>query len=468
MKNFRTHVLNDSLQLCFHTPSDFDFITSEKALKKQIRKSRLKLNSVLTYGKTNASPFYEFYLTVNATDINTPDFAYHDSKQIGDQRIDIICVPLDDNEHSYIIDAKQILASAYISDDFHSRNINIFEILDSHGGSNNYLDGYNALSTFPTYIESDSALKLQLSLTYASFIRNLNQYDSLLNQWEREKPKDEIIDQISSSFSSSTEEFTELVDSIAASNKLIILNENHFYPQHRLVLTDLLHVLKSHGYNYLSLEALNIKFINDLNNGATLRLEHGFYTREQNFKKLIDKARELGFTLIAHEDTEESDNRELAQASNLYTQTFKADSTAKVIALVGIDHVRESKNGKRWMASYFEELYGINPVTISQTHLNTYRHSFDKLQFGTSDSLPDFYKHVDYHLINTLLPSSSTSDSTINYFNSTTAREFIRVFEKSDSLDYTDLVPYSCYEVSPNKACAIDIPNQADYILQKD
>jgi hypothetical protein len=304
-------------------------------------------------------------------------------------------------------------------------------------------------------------------LTYASFIKNFKGYDSLLVQWEKEKPKENIIDQISSSFSASKEELFEELDSIAANNNLIIFNENHFYPQHRLLLTDLLHVLKSHGYNYLSLEALNVKFINDLNNGVPLNLDHGFYTREQNFKKLIDTARNLGFTLIAHEDFEESENRELSQASNLYNYTFKVDSTAKVIALVGIDHVREDKKGKRWMASYFEELYEINPVTISQTHLNIYRHSFKEIKFGKSDSLPEMYRNVDYHLINTLQRSLATSESTLDYFNNSNVIEFIRVFEKLDSQDYNQTVPYSSYLVKPNETCIIRVPHQSNYILQK-
>ncbi|MEI2418998.1 hypothetical protein V6O07_01895, partial [Arthrospira platensis SPKY2] len=71
--------------------------------------------------------------------------------------------------------------------------------------------------------------------------------------------------------------------------------------------------------------------------------------------------------------------------------------------MAGIDHILEKPtNGKEWMASIFKTKYNIDPLTLSQTHLNNYRKIIDsKYAIIDSDFLNNsIFTAVDYLILN--------------------------------------------------------------------
>lgn len=179
-------------------------------------------------------------------------------------------------------------------------------------------------------------------------------------------------------------------------------------------------------------------------------MESGFYTSEQNYSNLIRKAKELGYEFIAYENTDHTKNREIGQAENLYNKTFKIDPESKVLVLAGIDHILEkpTSRGKEWMATIFKNTYNIDPLTISQTHLNSYRNLI-KSTYGIISS--NFFNNerlssVDYLVLNNnqtnVIQNLFTS---FNYKNNREDNVQVALFygnEIKNKYDYHKKVPY--------------------------
>jgi hypothetical protein len=76
---------------------------------------------------------------------------------------------------------------------------------------------------------------------------------------------------------------------------------------------------------------------------------------------------------MGYEDTVRGhtpNQRESAQAANLYA-ILQRDSTAKILVHAGYGHIQENVETKEWipMAAYLKNMYGIDPLTIDQTHM---------------------------------------------------------------------------------------------------
>ena len=162
----------------------------------------------------------------------------------------------------------------------------------------------------------------------------------------------------------------------AAQEQIIIINEAHHKPRHRVFTHQLLEGLYEQGYRYFGMEML----LNDFQDTSsllhdTLLMERGFplnsqitgaYILEPQMANLVRKALQLGFTLFAYERTQKG-NRELFQASNIKRKILDRDPSAKLLIHCGWYHALESENrDKKWMAQYLRELTGINPFTIYQ------------------------------------------------------------------------------------------------------
>ena len=66
VKNFNTHILNDSLQLHFISPADITYLTTKKSIKQAINQYQIKVsNEVLLLG-TTISPNYQFLITMGS------------------------------------------------------------------------------------------------------------------------------------------------------------------------------------------------------------------------------------------------------------------------------------------------------------------------------------------------------------------------------------------------------------------
>jgi len=230
------------------------------------------------------------------------------------------------------------------------------------------------------------------------------------------------------------------------------------------LVSELLPKLKATGFSYLALETLDVKQDSLLNlKNAYPTLETGFYTSEQNYANLIREAKALGFQFVAYENRDNSKDREIEQAENLYNKTFKINPSAKVVVLAGIDHILEkpTPRGKSWMATVFKEKYNIDPLTISQTHLIAYRKQF-QCEYCLIDSKyfkNDRLNSVDFLLLNNKNIFQNNWDSTFPYQNIADFDVQVALFyasEIDEIYDYHKRVPY--YTTTLKKGGKYNLP----------
>jgi hypothetical protein len=399
---FNTHVFNDSLELYFKSPADIKFVTENKELK-QILKKNKSLESVLLYGITDE---YEIFIIHSSNlQLSFPDYKIQFDTIIENKKIFFLGHSIIDNtENILTADLSNIFKSLVIGEKYTNHKISIFDIVNKHSKSNVYFKTISEIMEFPSYDESSNWNKLQMELTFSSYLGKNEYYDNAINKFEKDitlKPETlNIIDT-----KAITSNIISKIINDAKENKLIMINENHYFPNHRLFVLELLPKLKEIGYETIALEALSPKQDSLLNlNSGYPKLQTGFYTKEQNYSNLIRKAKELDFTFVGYENRDKTIDREVGQAENLYNKTFKKNPNKKVIVLLGIDHLleKETPEGKEWMAKVFIDKYSINPLTISQTHLNHYRSEI-KENYSLIEG-KEFKNHIlnsiDYILIN--------------------------------------------------------------------
>lgn len=161
----------------------------------------------------------------------------------------------------------------------------------------------------------------------------------------------------------------------ARREQIILLNEAHHKPLHRVFLESLLDSLYAGGYRYLGLEALTpfTPFAAD----TTLNQRGypynsfvtGNYTREPQFGNLIRKAIKLGFEVFPYEASPaQKKYRDSAQALNAGA-ILARDPNAKIVMLCGYGHLLEktpSNYPYPQLGYYLKQITGIDPFTINQ------------------------------------------------------------------------------------------------------
>ncbi len=254
---------------------------------------------------------------------------------------------------------------------------NVMDVYQRHMISHRYFEAFLESKKYPVPRDVSNSLEMQTQLTFSSFLGSNRYYDELINEWESGfQANDSLRALIHDTPFQDDKAIAEIIES-ARGRQVVMINENHFYPHHRLLAVDLLPRLKELGYTYLALETLYDGQDTALNDaGSYPTLQTGFYTREQTFSYLLRQAKQLGFQFVSYENSDQEKDREMGQAANLYRKTLGEDPSAKVFVLAGISHIMEKPDGrgKKWMAAIFKDTYGIDPLTISQTSLNMYRH----------------------------------------------------------------------------------------------
>jgi hypothetical protein len=157
----------------------------------------------------------------------------------------------------------------------------------------------------------------------------------------------------------------------AKKTSIVIINEAHNHPEHRVFAAKLLPHLKKLGYNFIGFEALNYSDKN-LNIWQYPLIQEWSYTNEPAFGKLIRQARALKFTTFAYEADDDADNkeREIQQANNILAVVNKYPK-AKFVIYCGYDHAIEDslKNWGLAMAGRVKRLTKVDPLTIDQAQL---------------------------------------------------------------------------------------------------
>lgn len=466
VKDFNTYIINDSLKVYHKAYGDINYLDSEIALKEQLKGSRL--TGVLTYGLSNISPYYEYYLLLNPNKraLKKVVFDFQKDSLIGEDHYIFLGKGKEDAFPESDFDF--ISGSLRAGEDFQSNVTSLNDILGKYRNSNRYLKAWKEIMAYRPADRNEEGTQLQMALTYLSMLGKSQEYKAALKKWEgNHQPDTSIQRTINQRAISGFDKVRKTILDLSASERLLMFNENHFYPEHRILLDSLLPSLKARGFNYLALEGLHNDSL--INLGKPLKPDAGFYTKEPHFHRLIKKAQQLGFTFVAYDFWEPGQGREEGQAINLYEKTFGQDPEAKVVVLAGISHITEKPDSrdKVWMAQLFNEKYGINPLTFSQTLLSRYRHTADQqLLLISSEAFRQRYLTVvDYHIINSLPWENSGGQYVLENGQNLALQFCLFDVEVSDGqFFYENSVPDYAFLLKPGDTVRLNV-NPDDYQL---
>jgi len=188
--------------------------------------------------------------------------------------------------------------------------------------------------------------------------------------------------------------------------QIVMFNENHLAPHHRILAQIIVDSLYNYGFKHLGIEAIweNDSLINERGFAIT---NTGFYTREPMMANFIRKAIEKGYYVFGYDDF--TNTREKNQALNIYRKTLAKDSLCKVLIWAGHGHISKAE-GK--MAREFFLLTGIDPLTIEQTEFAS---DTEYLVISDSSTLSNRRMTCDIFLSNNFNYELLASKS--NYYN---------------------------------------------------
>jgi hypothetical protein len=168
------------------------------------------------------------------------------------------------------------------------------------------------------------------------------------------------------------------ISKIAEKEQIIIINEAHRQPYHRVFTTLLLKELYAKGYRYFGGETIN-EWDTLINYRKYPTQNSGCYTKDPLYSEMVRTALEIGFTVFGYESTiydttTKTDKsvsiREMEQAKNI-KKILDKDPNAKILIHCGYDHLVETpyRGWGKAMAGRLTEYTGINPFTIDQVEL---------------------------------------------------------------------------------------------------
>ncbi|MEL7145699.1 MAG: hypothetical protein AAFO69_04970 [Bacteroidota bacterium] len=296
--------------------------------------------------------------------------------------------------------------------------------------SNQYFKALSELKAYATDDSSEDWMKMQFAFNFASFMGESDIYREYVAAWEQRsnyQESEELL--VRESAHQGLEAVKTYVLEKVEGQQVVMFNESHFYPSHRRLVRELLPALKEAGFTHLAMEALYPGSAKALNKGKSIEFSTGYYTREQEFQRLIRQARALGLELVAYD--EGTINREQLQAKNIYDRTLGQDQNARVIVYGGYAHIDEipSAKGKEWMAAIFKRDYNIDPITFSQTALFQYRSKVDEICVLNSSELGRENMAVDHVIVNNLSTKETSGEFSVTNTSDKTVQ--LALFDKA-------------------------------------
>ncbi len=148
-----------------------------------------------------------------------------------------------------------------------------------------------------------------------------------------------------------------------ANRQVVMVNENHSLPEHRVFTASLLPELFNQGFRYLALEDL-LDRDSTINDRIHAYKTDGLYVNEIMYAELERYAREIGFTLVPYDnndawDISERDSLGLIELKKI----FEKDPKARVVVHCGFGHIDKTQ---KTLAAFIQSELSINPLTISQ------------------------------------------------------------------------------------------------------
>lgn len=389
-KEYYSYYINDSLKMSYKFPADYEVVENHKEINRKLHKLKLpKLKPFfLGYFKTRDEPELEHLLffvpTKNKKIIS--DYQFLGDSTTVDSGRGLICkttsiegkgdlLLLAFSKERYFRNLKNeyidgVFPSLKIGSNYKSEmkfkdpfslvnDIN----LNSDSTVNYLLPLRKLIDSENNYMTSDmEATYIQALSTYYSFFGNTQSALKKLNgMWQNKNYMSKRDDSNIKMLSYDSKAISQLVQE-CNKQRIVMINEIHFSPNHRMLVNLLLDSLYANGFRYFGLEGL---WESELHARGFCISTSGFYTREPNMSNLVKNAMKKGYNVFGYDDY--TNQRERNQANNIFNETFKKDSTARVLILAGFGHISERQsNGRNMMASEFYKNFGINPLTIDQ------------------------------------------------------------------------------------------------------
>ncbi|MDF1695417.1 MAG: hypothetical protein P1U56_06280 [Saprospiraceae bacterium] len=177
-----------------------------------------------------------------------------------------------------------------------------------------------------------------------------------------------------------------IIDSLSKIHSVILINENHAVPRHRIFFHNLLDDLAKNGYSLIGMEALTTNYkhisgrdsvpynLNDtILNVRGYPLYSGFtgtYIKEPQMANSIRRGAALGYSFFGYEKLK--GDREWNQAQNI-AKMRRQYPDQKIVVLCGFMHVAEDRVEDidvKLMGHYLKEALGEDILTIEQTRLS--------------------------------------------------------------------------------------------------
>lgn len=181
------------------------------------------------------------------------------------------------------------------------------------------------------------------------------------------------------------------IASVADKRQVIMINEEHRTPVHRVLTLQLLPILYAKGFRYFAAETL-LETDTGLKERGYPTQKTGFYSSEPVYGDVIRTALRLGYKVIPYEYVSadcqpKPDNpfscqqeRERGQAQNLVDRILKDDPQAKIFVHVGRSHNAKVNYPRQFatMGWHFREISKIDPFVVDQVNMSERRNPMDE------------------------------------------------------------------------------------------
>jgi hypothetical protein len=391
LEEFDKYYIHDSLSFSYSFPGDYIQINNQKEIRNNIRKinKTLPFKHCIAYFKTKIPPDF-----VHCT------FYFPNKKQITHHKL---LQSIKRDTADFFIDTNQCIAGKFIS----LENQRGFVCIVAHSNKNDffllkpeYADIFNHIVTDEKYrditfrspfdVGKYKEVSEDTTVNYLMPVYNLKYYEpnytDNVSKWLWKQAYLTYATRLTNTYFNTRKTDNELYnmgfvansENVLADNetalsyliqkckdeRVVMINENHFFPHTRILAEILLDSLYNCGFKYLGMEAI-VENDTVLNNRGFAVTHTGFYSREPIMANFIRKAIEKGYYVFGYDDY--SHDREKNQAFNIYQKTVAKDSLCKVLVWAGHGHINEAERDRIYMAREFFLLTGINPLTINQT-----------------------------------------------------------------------------------------------------
>ncbi|WP_108867746.1 hypothetical protein [Aquimarina aquimarini] len=442
---------NNFLKISGRFFGDINFYTiGEKEIHtKFLKKNHSIKKNIILYGRAK-DPKYEVIITYRENkkikkstdtlllnDFKNQKVIYKKSTKGKEIKLYISAIGSHKSNLTMLRDGDKIIKSFKFNSNIEDQ-VQLIDIFNTYRYENNFLYLLNKLDQAPINTKQRNQwLNFQLYTTILSNDTSNKRYQELIKKYDSKRTQNlkKITEDVLATISNHPNKKGVLpqIKNVSKHKKVVMLNENHWSPNHRIFAHSLLPILKENGFNYLAIEAVNKDQDSILNERGIPAKSTGYYTREPYFGIFIRKALALGYHIVGYDD-DVSNNREKAQAENLI-KIIDKDPDAKIFVYAGIDHILEYNPVKKMMAGYFKELSGINPLTIDQVEIiaNTNADTIllESKYFNQSELINS---GVDYFLINTIKPNLKKvyKENTVFLFSS--EEKTLKTYKNEDVL----------------------------------